>query len=126
MDRRLNPYAPGAGLQPPELAGRDALLEDATIDMARVLRRRPTRGMMLLGLRGVGKTVLLNRLYDAANEMGFETAKIEAPEGGALPDLLAPELRRIIFSLDIKRAAVHIASLESLIRFLLILLNSLN
>lgn len=58
MDRRQNPYAPGAGLQPPELAGRDQLLNDATIDMERVLAKRPTKGLMLLGLRGVGKTVL--------------------------------------------------------------------
>ncbi len=105
MDRRQNPYAPGAGLQPPELAGRDKLLEDATIDMERVLAGRPTKGMMLLGLRGVGKTVLLNRLYALANDRGFETAKIEAPEGGALPELLAPELRRILYSLDLQAAA---------------------
>ena len=62
MDRRNNPYAPGAGLQPPELAGRDRLIEDVTIDMDRVLARRPTKGLVLRGLRGVGKTVLLNRL----------------------------------------------------------------
>ena len=104
MDRRNNPYAPGAGLQPPELAGRDRLIEDVTIDMDRVLRRRPTKGLILLGLRGVGKTVLLNRLRAFADDKGFETAKIEAPEGGALPDLLAPELRRILYSLDLRQA----------------------
>ena len=104
MDRRENPYAPGAGLQPPELAGRDSLLEDATIDMERLLKRRPTKGLMLLGLRGVGKTVLLNRLYATANDNGFLTAKVEAPEGGVLPELLAPELRRILYSLDLKQA----------------------
>ena len=105
MDRRFNPYAPGAGLQPPELAGRDRLIEDAVIDMERILGHRPTKGMMLLGLRGVGKTVLLNRLFSAANEMGFQTAKIEAPEGGALPELLVPELRRILYDLDLRVAA---------------------
>ncbi len=105
MDRSENPYAPGAGLQPPELAGRDRLLEDVTIDMDRVLKKRPTKGLMLLGLRGVGKTVLLNRLYAVANDKGFQTAKIEAPEGGALPELLGPELRRILYSLDLKKAA---------------------
>ena len=104
MDRRNNPYAPGAGLQPPELAGRDRLIEDVTIEMDRVLRRRPTKGLILLGLRGVGKTVLLNRLRAFADDKGFETAKIEAPEGGALPDLLAPELRRILYSLDLRQA----------------------
>ena len=104
MDRRNNPYAPGAGLQPPELAGRDRLIDDVTIDMDRVLRRRPTKGLILLGLRGVGKTVLLNRLRAFGDAKGFETAKIEAPEGGALPDLLAPELRRILYALDLREA----------------------
>ncbi|HUZ11818.1 MAG TPA: ATP-binding protein [Caulobacteraceae bacterium] len=107
MDRRNNPYAPGAGLQPPELAGRDKLIETATIDMERALAGRPTKGMMLLGLRGVGKTVLLNRLLGIANHQGFQTAKIEAPEGGALPELLAPELRRILYALDLKAGAGH-------------------
>jgi hypothetical protein len=107
MDRRNNPYAPGAGLQPPELAGRDKLIETATIDMERSLAGRPTKGMMLLGLRGVGKTVLLNRLLAVAVAQGFQTAKIEAPEGGALPELLAPELRRILYALDLKVGAGH-------------------
>ena len=104
MDRRNNPYAPGAGLQPPELAGRDRLIEDVTVDMDRVLARRPTKGLVLLGLRGVGKTVLINRLRAFADDKGFETVKIEAPEGGALPDLLAPELRRILYALDLRKA----------------------
>jgi len=107
MDRRNNPYAPGAGLQPPELAGRDRLIEDATIDMERARNGRPTKGMMLLGLRGVGKTVLLNRLLAIAQDKGFQTIKIEAPEGGALPGLLAPELRRILYALDLRAGAGH-------------------
>jgi hypothetical protein len=107
MDRRKNPYAPGAGLQPPELAGRDKLLEDATIDMDRLLDKRPTKGMMLLGLRGVGKTVLLNRLHFMAEQKGFRTAKVEAPEGGMLPQLLAPELRQVLYSLDLQASAGH-------------------
>ena len=69
-----------------------------------MLARRPTKGLVLLGLRGVGKTVLLNRLRAFADDKGFETAKIEAPEGGALPELLAPELRRILYSLDVRQA----------------------
>jgi hypothetical protein len=107
MDRRRNPFAPGAGLQPPELAGRDKLLEEATIDMDRVLDARPAKGMILLGLRGVGKTVLLNRLYGIAEGKGFKTAKVEAPEGGLLPQLLAPELRRVLFSLDLKLGQLY-------------------
>jgi AAA ATPase domain len=107
MDRRKNPYAPGAGLQPPELAGRDKLLEEATIDMDRVLDKRPAKGMMILGLRGVGKTVLLNRLYGLAEEKGIRAAKVEAPEGGMLPQLLAPELRQVLYSLDLKASTGH-------------------
>jgi hypothetical protein len=105
MDRTRNPYAPGAGVQPPELAGRDTFLDEAAIDMERILRGKPSRGMILLGLRGVGKTVLLNRLHKIAETKGFKTAKIEAPENGALPQLLAPELRRVIFELDLLQAA---------------------
>src|SRR5215471_8965225 len=104
-DGRRRACASGAGLQAPEMAGRDKFIEDATIDMERALAKRPTKGMMLLGLRGVGKTVLLNRLFASANEMGFETIKIEAPEGGALPKLLAPEMRRVLYALDLKAAA---------------------
>ena len=101
MDRRINPYAPGAGLQPPELAGRDVLIENARIDMERAIAGKPVKSIMLLGLRGVGKTVLLNRLLKIANEIGFRTIKIEAPEGGALPNLIVPELRRILYELDL-------------------------
>lgn len=104
MDPRRNPYAPGAGLQPPELAGRDALLEDASIAMDRMLGRLPVRGMFLLGLRGVGKTVLLNRLHRMADEKGIQTGKVEAPENGRLPQLLAPELRRILARIDLLEA----------------------
>ena len=107
MDRRRNPFVPGTGLQPPELAGRDRLLENATIDMDRVLAGRPARGLVLLGLRGVGKTVLLNRLRTLADDMGFRTVRIETPEGSSLPELLTPELRRILFALDLRRAAGH-------------------
>lgn len=105
MDRRNNPYAPGAGLQPPELAGRDRLIQDATTDMDRLVGKRVVRGMMLLGLRGVGKIVLLNRLHGIPQAKGIHTGKIEAPEGGALPQLLVPELRRILYALDLQAAA---------------------
>ena len=108
MDRLKNPYAPGAGLQPPDLAGRDKLLDEATIDMDRVLDGRPTKGMILLGLRGAGKTVLLNRLHEIAQEKGFRTAKVEAPEDGMLPQLLAPELRQVLYSLDLKAGSGHL------------------
>ena len=104
MDRRNNPYAPGAGVQPPELTGRDQLIEEASIDMERILEQRPSNGLMLLGLRGVGKTVLLNRLHSIAIDKGFQTAKIEAPEGGKLAQLLTPQLRQVLYRLDVIRA----------------------
>ena len=107
MDRRRNPFVPGAGLQPPELAGRDRLLTDASIDMDRILAGRPAKGLILLGLRGVGKTVLLNRLLALADDKGFRTLKIEAPEGSSLPELLTPELRRTIYALDLRQAATR-------------------
>ena len=107
MDRRRNPFVPGAGLQPPELAGRDLLLENASVDMDRILAGRPAKGLILLGLRGAGKTVLLNRLRTLADDKGFRTVRIEAPEGSSLPELLTPELRRILYALDLRRAAGH-------------------
>ena len=105
MDRRYNPFVPGAGLQPPELAGRGRLLTDTSIDIDRVLAGRPAKGLMLLGLRGVGKTVLLNRIRALADDKGFRTVRIEAPEGSSLPELLTPELRRTLFALDLRQAA---------------------
>jgi hypothetical protein len=72
--------------------------------MDRMLLGRLTKGMMLLGLRGVGKTVLLNRLHGIAEEKGLSTAKVEAPEGGMLPQLLVPQLRQVLYSLDLKAA----------------------
>lgn len=105
MERVRNPYAPGAGIQPPAFVGRDKLLSEAIIDMQRVKNGRPVRGMMLLGLRGVGKTVLINRLKHEADALGFQTVKIEAPEGGMLARLLIPELRRVLFELDLVKAS---------------------
>ena len=60
MDPISNPYAPGAGTPPPELAGRDAIRESGRIALERTKIGRPTKGMMMVGLRGVGKTVLLD------------------------------------------------------------------
>ena len=73
--------------------------------MDRVLAGRPAKGLILLGLRGVGKTVLLNRLRGLADDKGFRTVRIEAPEGSSLPELLTPELRRTIHALDLRQAA---------------------
>ncbi|WP_054815272.1 ATP-binding protein [Nocardia arizonensis] len=78
MDPVRNPYAPGAGQRPPELAGRDKQLTAFDIVLERVARGRPERSVMLTGLRGVGKTVLLNQLRSAAISRNWGTGKIEA------------------------------------------------
>jgi hypothetical protein len=93
MDPRLNPYAPGAGTPPPELAGRDEVIERTAIAIDRIRAGRAARSVILYGLRGVGKTVLLNRIRLEAEARGFATVRIEAPEGRSLPGLLAPALR---------------------------------
>jgi AAA ATPase domain len=100
MDPALNPYAPGAGTPPPELTGRGQLLENARIALTRTRNGLPTKSFILVGLRGVGKTVLLNRVEDQAREAGFHTSLIEAHEEKSLPALLLPELRRILLGLD--------------------------
>jgi Cdc6-like AAA superfamily ATPase len=70
MDSILNPYTPGAGTPPPELAGRDELLNKAAIALRRIAAHRFERSLILTGLRGVGKTVLLNRIRrDAEDEI---------------------------------------------------------
>jgi hypothetical protein len=63
MDPKTNPFAPGAGTRPPELAGREKILSDADVALARMKKGLPARGQLLLGLRGVGKTVFVQRHY---------------------------------------------------------------
>jgi hypothetical protein len=93
MDPILNPFTPGAGAPPPELAGRDELREAVRIALERVRRGLPTKSVLMVGLRGVGKTVLLDRMRAEAEQRGIYTLRVEAPEGRSLPALLAPELR---------------------------------
>lgn len=100
MDPVVNPFSPGAGSPPPELAGRDELLEQGRIALSRIKAGRYEQSLMLVGLRGVGKTVLLNRLRELAESQGFGIAMIEATEGRSLPELLVPALRQILYRLD--------------------------
>lgn len=93
MDPILNPFAPGAGTPPPELAGRDELRASVRIAIERIRRGLPTNSVIMVGLRGVGKTVLLDRMRDEAEEGGIQTVRIEAEESRSLPALLAPQLR---------------------------------
>lgn len=100
MDPIANPFAPGAGTPPPELAGRDELRETVRIAVERVRLSKPTKSVLMVGLRGVGKTVLLDRMRDDAEAAGLQTMRIEAPEGRSLPAMLAPELRVALLKLS--------------------------
>lgn len=100
MDPIKNPFSPGAGSPPPELVGRDPILEQARVLLGRVKVGRSEKSMLLTGLRGVGKTVLLNEIERMAEAGGYCTISIEAYEGKRLGPLLAPLLRRLFYDLD--------------------------
>ena len=104
MDPRQNPYAPGAGTRPPELAGRDKIIEKAAISLDRIRRGRAARSIILYGLRGVGKTVLLTDIKLGAMERGITPVNIEAPEDRSLPSILIPALRSALLRLSRKEA----------------------
>ncbi len=112
MDEVRNPFAPGAGSQPPQLAGRDGIIEEARIAVQRAVLGRPARSQILLGLRGVGKTVLLNKIEDEAQAAGHLTSMIEAPEGFSLAELLFPAVHQVLRKLSLSaqaKAATHSA-----------------
>jgi Cdc6-like AAA superfamily ATPase len=109
MDPVKNPYAPGAGTPPPELAGRDELRQTIRIAVQRVRAGRPTKSILMVGLRGVGKTVMLDRMRDDAETVGIHTIRIEAPENRSLPAILAPQLRQGLLRLSRSAKAKEIA-----------------
>jgi hypothetical protein len=109
MDPVRNPYAPGAGSPPPELAGRGVIRNDIAIRLKRLRLGRPAKSIMMVGLRGVGKTVLLDQMRRDAESDGIQTVRIEAPEGRSLPALLAPALRLVLLHLSKKDAAKEYA-----------------
>ncbi|HEX8415257.1 MAG TPA: ATP-binding protein [Sphingomicrobium sp.] len=111
MDPYRNPFAPGAGSRPPELAGRDVILEAAAISCGRALKGRSARSIMLLGLRGTGKTVLLNEIGRNAQNQGLLVSRVESPEGESLARLLYPEMRKVMRSLSGVEAAKRWASI---------------
>lgn len=110
MDPIRNPFAPSAGRRPPELAGRDSILEMANTACQRAVMNRHARPIMLLGLRGTGKTVLLNEFKKIGEDAGLLVSRIEAPEGASLAHLIIPEMRKIMRSLSGIEAAKHIAT----------------
>lgn len=100
MDRAKNPFTPGAGSQPPELAGREENIERARIVLERIKNGRQDRSVILYGLRGVGKTVLLNKISNLADSTGYYSLLIESPEDKPLAQLLVPPLRQILLKID--------------------------
>jgi len=100
MNPLRNPFSPGAGTPPPALAGRSDLLRQAMTTLARVKLGRAEKSMLLIGLRGTGKTVLLYEISKLAEKEDYHAVMIEANEKKSLPELLLPELRRILFALD--------------------------
>ena len=100
MDPITNPYAPGAGTRPPELTGRDNLRRTMQISVARIRNGLNAKSILMVGLRGVGKTVLLDVIRDDAEKEGIHTLRIEAPEKRSLPALIAPQLRKELLRLS--------------------------
>jgi len=100
MDPVINPFSPGAGSPPPELVGRDALLEQTRILLARVQNKRSEKSFLLTGLRGVGKTVLLNFMERLAEDLEYQVVFLEAHENKTLGALLVPKLKQLLFKLD--------------------------
>ena len=101
MDPVRNPYAPGAGQRPPELAGRAKQLDAFDVVLERISRGRPERSVMLTGLRGVGKTVLLNQLRSAARSRDWGTGKLEARPDQELRRPLASALHMAVRSIAV-------------------------
>ena len=98
-----NPYSPGAGTRPPALVGRDRELDAIDVALQRLLLGRDGRSQLLTGLRGVGKTVMLNEFEQCAGGRGYFHEHIEVGEDGKLAPRLASGFRRVLLSMDAKR-----------------------
>ena len=109
MNPVQNPYTPGAGDPPPELAGRNEVLEAARISLERAKIGRSSKSIILVGLRGVGKTVLLDRIQQAAECGGVYALEVESPENRSLPAILTPQLRSALLKLSRREAARQLA-----------------
>ncbi len=100
MNTIYNPYAPGAGSPPPELAGREPIRARVNLSLSRMQAGRAAKSAILVGLRGVGKTVLLETLRLDAEQAGMHAMRIEVPERRSLPAVLAPQLRLALLKLS--------------------------
>ena len=117
MDPRENTYAPGAGTPPPELAGRDAVLAVGRLAIQRNRSGRSARSFMFVGLRGVGKTVLLNEVQAMAEEEGALTDFIEAANKEPLSVTMIATLRSVLLKLDrIKGVSRHVKKSQRVLK----------
>ena len=110
MNPLENPFAPGAGVPPPELAGRDDLLDSIHVSAERTRRQLAARSVLLLGLRGVGKTVVLGRAQERATEAGLTTVMVEASDRSPLPAQLAAELHGALLRMSRQRRVRALAT----------------
>lgn len=103
MNPVLNPYSPGAGTRPPALVGREEQIDAMDVSLQRLLLGRDGRSQMLTGLRGVGKTVMLNEYEVLAESRGFFHEHIEVSEDGDLAPRLAGAFRRVLLTMDARK-----------------------
>jgi hypothetical protein len=101
VDYIRNPYSPGAGSPPPELAGRNALREQVRVAIERLRIGRTAKSILMVGLRGSGKTVLLDQMRADAEAAKICTVRVEAPESRSLPAIIAPQLRLALLQLSL-------------------------
>jgi hypothetical protein len=104
MNPVLNPFAPGAGNRPPELAGRRDILEKADIAIRRIKAGHTDRSPLFVGLSGVGKTVVLGEVQKLADAAGCQSVMLEAQEAQPIAHLLVPSLRKILLAFDTAQA----------------------
>ena len=109
MDSLQNPFAPGAGNRPPELAGREAIIQSVQVSCERALNGLHGRSMMLLGLQGTGKTAILSELAITMEKSDVTVTQLEASEGADLAKMIGIELRKVMRSLSNYELARHIA-----------------
>lgn len=106
MDKIINPFSPNAGSRPPELAGREAVFEDIRVFLGRLPLKRSVQSVLFTGLRGVGKTVLLNEIVHLAEQQGnVLPVYLEASENRPLGEMLASPLRMALLKIDRMKGA---------------------
>ncbi|MGB0720201.1 MAG: AAA family ATPase [Bdellovibrionales bacterium] len=101
MDEIRNPFVPGAGSEPPELAGRDEIVREADIALQRILLGRHSKSQIMLGLRGTGKTVLLGAIEGLAEKHGYIPSFIEAPDDKTFVELIYPKIFQTLRKLSL-------------------------